>query len=346
MAFKNSPVLGRPGYAWLDIDAAVSQDVTFRLCCPIRPSSIWLGPDGWQGSPYDWRPLDIEGAPTGARLMVGPPIADRLYADVLVRIEIPSADYRAETEWDYVAPSGGQHPFVAVEDGGGDRADGKNVRIVHPPPMPNPQPRPDPQPTPGPQPRPDPQPKPDPRPRPDLQPRPGPQPKPTGGRLIALAAMLIGLIIGLALGYLYVGGERATAAVSALAGSAAGSADEATQLLASREPQPERLYRVGTELRENPNGSRDVALQAIRRAAELGYAPAQLWLARTADPARQEWKGVRAKPDAAIALEGYAHVVQAGNNDAAVNRLALCGYMHGVSQVTDAERQVVTMYCP
>jgi hypothetical protein len=157
--------------------------------------------------------------------------------------------------------------------------------------------------------------------------------------------VLIGLIIGLILGYLYVGAERAAADVPALAASAAGSAEEATLLLASHEPQPERLYRVGIELRENPNGSRDVALQAIRRAAELGYAPAQLWLARTADPARQEWKGVRAKPDAAIALEGYAHVVQAENNDAAVNRISLCGYMRSISQATDAERQVVTTYC-
>jgi hypothetical protein len=168
----------------------------------------------------------------------------------------------------------------------------------------------------------------------------------TGGRLIALAAVLIGLIIGLVLGYLYVGAERAPAAGSTRTASAAGSADEAARLLASREPQPERLYRVGMELREYPNGSRDIALQAIRRAAELGYAPAQLWLARTADPARQEWKGVRAKPDAAIALEGYAYVGQAGNNDAAVNRITLCGYMRGVSQVTDAERQLVTAYCP
>jgi hypothetical protein len=164
--------------------------------------------------------------------------------------------------------------------------------------------------------------------------------------MIALAAALIGLIIGLVPGYLYVGAERAAAAVSALTASAAGSAEEVTRLLTSREPQPERLYRVGTELREYPNGSRDIALQAIRRAAELGYAPAQLWLARTADPARQEWKSVRAKPDAAIALEGYAHVVQAGNNDAAVNRITLCGYMRGISQITDAERQLVTTYCP
>jgi hypothetical protein len=37
--------------------------------------------------------------------------------------------------------------------------------------------------------------------------------------------------------------------------------------------------------------------------------------------------------------------VRAGNNDAAVNRINLCGYMRGVSQVTDAEQQVVTTYC-
>jgi hypothetical protein len=102
---------------------------------------------------------------------------------------------------------------------------------------------------------------------------------------------------------------------------------------------------VGIALRDNPDGSRDIALQALRRAAELGYAPAQLWLARSADPARQEWKSARAKPDAAVAFDGYAHAGPAANNDAAVNRITLCGYMNGVSQVTDAERQAMTAYC-
>jgi hypothetical protein len=378
MAFKNSPVPGRPGYAWLEIDAAVSRDVTFRLSCPIRqPSSIWLAPDGWQGSPYDWKPLDIEGAATGARLLVGPPIVDRLREDLLVKIEIPAANYRADSLWEYVPPSGAPLPDPTVEIDDGASGDGANVRWVPPRPDPPPRPRPgDARPV-------------DARsadapgasearnggssvggaradagikattetntgPRTDAdttagggttgeQSSPRPDHGAKGGKLIALAAVLIGLIIGLVLGYLYVGAERA-AAVSALTASGA-SAEEATRLLASREPQAESLYRVGMALREYPNGSRDIALQAIRRAAELGYAPAQLWLARSADPAREEWKGVRAKPDAAIALEGYAHVVQAGNNDAAVNRITLCGYMQGVSQATDAERQVVTTYC-
>jgi hypothetical protein len=48
--------------------------------------------------------------------------------------------------------------------------------------------------------------------------------------------VLIGLLIGLVLGYLYVGAERAAAAAATFTASAAGSADEAVRLLASREP--------------------------------------------------------------------------------------------------------------
>jgi hypothetical protein len=367
MAFRNSPIPGRPGYAWLDIDAAVPQDVTFRLSCPIRPSSIWLGPDGWRGSAYDWRPLDIEGAPTGARLLIGPPIVDRLREDFLVKIEIPSANYRADTLWEYVPPSGAPLPDPTVEADSAS-GDGANVRrVVGPPPRPDPSQRTtdtrlaDARPADAPNTRGDAGTKATTETTTGAKtgannaagggttgeqsvPRPGDGA--AGDRLIAFAAVLIGLIIGLVLGYLYVGAERAAAAISTPTAFTAGSADEAVRLLANPEPQPEGLYRAGIELRENPNGSRDLALQAVRRAAELGYGPAQLWLARTADPARQEWKGVRAKPDAAIALEGYAHAGQAGSNDAAVNRLTLCGYMRGISQVTDAERQVVTTYCP
>jgi hypothetical protein len=106
MAFRNKPVPDRPGYAWLEIDAAVRPDVKFSLSCPSRTSKTYLGPGGWQGSPYEWTPVEVEGAATGARLQVGPPIVDQLFEDLLVRIEIPSAGYRADTQWDFVPVSG------------------------------------------------------------------------------------------------------------------------------------------------------------------------------------------------------------------------------------------------
>jgi hypothetical protein len=371
MAFRNSPVHGQPGFAWLDIDAAVGRDVTFRLSCPNRSSATYLGPSGWQGSPHDWRPVAIAAAPAGARLQVGPPIVDRLQEDVLVRIEIPSTGYRAEASWDYVPPSNA--PFEPVLEEAEVDDGGVNVRIIDtPPPVEAAPQRPVVRPQP---PRPpvvetppnggetsgarEPEIVTPPPPRPEVAAPPAPAaPQPataearpvveTGcgevksGRLMAVAALVAGLAAGTAAGYVYVTGQR-IAASGAAAAAAAAPIDEAARLLAARQPQPERLFRVGAELHDNPNGSRDVGLQAVRRAAELDYVPAKLWLARTADPARHEWKSARAKPDGAASLAAYAAQPESG--EAASMRSTLCAYLRGAGQMTDADQRAVDAYC-
>jgi hypothetical protein len=379
MAFTNSAVAGRPGYAWLHIDAAVAPDVTFILLCLIRPSGIYLGPNGWQGSPYEWRPLAVEGAPAGAgaRLQVGPQIVDRLQPDLPVRIEIPSADYRADAHWESVPVSGTPLPDLSVdqtaaeiyEPKASEEKPGVKTGITE-------KPREEAKDKPGaeivqekPRNETSETPKAEVREKPgsETADRPKVHPRTTTSwlrsgsgpaapasetedgagaksrRLTAAAAVIAGLIAGVLVGWFYVSADLA-GAVTAPPPSAA-SAEEAVGLLASREPQPERLYQAGIELREQPGGSRDIALQAIRRAAALGYGPARLWLAQTTDPARPDWIGARARPDAAAALEGYVAAIATGSSDAAPMLVTLCGYMRGVSQVTDAERQALTRYC-
>src|SRR5262249_51485986 len=61
-----------------------------------------------------WRPRDVEGTPTGARLLVGPEIVDRMWNDELVRIEIPEVEYAAQASWDSI-PVSAVRP-TAVED--------------------------------------------------------------------------------------------------------------------------------------------------------------------------------------------------------------------------------------
>jgi hypothetical protein len=164
-----------------------------------------------------------------------------------------------------------------------------------------------------------------------------------GSRLIAAAA-LAGVIIGASLGYFYTSAEPA--AVPSSAAAAPGpSLDDAISLLRNGETPPERLYLAGIELRDSPGGSRDVAVQAIRRAADLGYAQAQLWLAQAADPSRQEWARVSSKPDAARALELYEHAQQTGAPEARRLRAALCDYLRGAPQLTDADRLARTNHC-
>jgi hypothetical protein len=343
MAFRNSAVGGRPGYAWLEIDAAVAADVTFILSCPSRPSSIYLGPNGWQGSAYEWKPLAVEGARTGTGvcLQIGPAIVDRLQPDLQVRIDIPSAEYQAVAYWDPVPLSG--TPL------GGDLSDDQAASEVRAPKpaVPRPEIKDQTRDKPKAETRDEAtdRPKVETREKLKVETREPIKDKPKAGAgLIAVAAVIAGLIVGVVLGWLYVSADLANAASRPPAVSLA-SADDVIRLLAGGEAQPERLYQAGIDLRGRPGGSRDIALQAIARAAGLGYGPARLWLAQTADPARADWKSVRAKPDAVTALEGYEAAIGAGSSEAAAMHVTLCGYLRASSQITDAEQQAVSRYC-
>lgn len=354
MTFRNSAVGGRPGYAWLEIDAAVAPDVTFILSCPSRPSSIYLGPNGWQGSAYEWKPLAVEGARTGTGvcLQVGPAIVDRLQPDLQIRIDIPSAEYQAVAYWDPVPLSG--TPL------GGDLSEDQAASEVHAPKPAAPKPviRDEPRDKPKVETRDETkdaskiEPRDETKDRPKVEARAPIKDKPKaddgagprGAGLIAVAAAIAGLIVGIVLGWLYVSADLASAASRPPAVSPA-SAEDAIRLLTGGETQPERLYQAGVELRDRPGGSRDIALEAIARAAGLGHGPARLWLAQTADPARPDWKSVRAKPDAVTALEGYAAAIGAGSSEATTMLATLCGYLRAGPQITDAEQQAVSRHC-
>jgi hypothetical protein len=284
-------------------------------------------------------------------LQVGPQIVDRLQPDLQVRIEIPSAEYQAVAYWDPV-------PFSGTPLGGvsADQAAPENdqPKAVTPRPVIKDTPKDEPKDTPKDEPKDTlkDEPKGTPKDEPKDEPKGTPKDEPKAedgagrksGRLLAAVAVIAGLIVGLLLGWIYVSADLAHAVTRPPAIYAA-SADETIRLLTSSDAQPERLYQAGIELREKPGGSRDIALQAIGRAAQLRYGPARLWLAQTADPARPDWKSVRAKPDAITALEGYAAAIGTGSSEAAAMHVTLCGYMRGLSQITDAEQQAVNRYC-
>jgi hypothetical protein len=86
---------------------------------------------------------------------------------------------------------------------------------------------------------------------------------------------------------------------------------------------------------------RDIGLQAIRRAADLGYAPAHVWLGRISDPLRDEWKAARIRPDAALALSAYARAQDAGARE----QQALCMHLKRQSALPPHESTAVRGYC-
>src|SRR5262249_32484751 len=321
----------------LETDAAVSPDVTFHLSCPNR-SQPYLSDGGWQGGPYAWKPRQIEVASTGARLLIGPEIVDRMWNDELVRIEIPDADYSAETSWEEIPASSVRPPTVE------DDAEDSNRPLPHLQPQHQPQP-----------PRHDPAPpvaavaqtpiEPpvaiDPKPDDqkgeetkaeeqkaeekkeagekdtDQGPKPAPLPRPW---LIAAAAA--GICFGMFLGYPYVAAAAAAPSSNAPAVPTR-AVEEARRLLSTGERTGERLYQLGLELHGAAAAPRELGLQSIRRAAELGHAPANLWLGRMSDPARQDWVKARLRPDAAVALNAYARALESGAPD----RNALCAHL-------------------
>ena len=271
MAFKIGPAASfGAGYAWLEVDAAVARDVTFFLSCPNRPQP-YLSDNGWQGSPYPWRPRQVDGTRNGARLLVGPEIVDRILNDELVRIQIAEIDYVAEASWEGVPVSGVRPTRVDEDQEDIERpVPASELPPSSPPPTPivlNAKP-PDEPTTPT-------------RTRGDetearivdepaaSSPAAEPSPPPRHRWLIVAAAVL-GVGLGVFFGHKYVATVPIYASPSEPPAPAQ-SVEEAQRLLASPGPAVARLFQLGVEIHGAPSAPRELGLAAIRRAAELGY---------------------------------------------------------------------------
>jgi hypothetical protein len=326
-----------PGCAWLEIFAAVPPDVAYRLSSS-NSQKPHLGPHGWQSAPYEFQPRKVVSTPTGARLLVGPEIVDRMQEDMRIKLEIPETGYVAEAIWPDI-------PVSAVRDQATlDEPPAPHVL----PPLPQrrqAKPREEPEAT-----------------RP-AQSEPSVAQELNGGssasRLLGIGRVFrsregtaAGLRFGHAMtpttaillasfafllfagiGYAYVDSRRSSPAETPGPALVA-QADEAKRLLVNGERQPEQLFSLGILLHRTPGAGRDLGLQAIQRAAEYDHIPALLWLGQTADPGRTEWQGVAREPNAVEALAAYAKAARLGNTQAHEYSTALCNRLR--RQVTSA----------
>ncbi len=90
-----------PGHAWLCLDRDASSDWQLEI---EREASkdLYLGPNGWQGTPFGIRPQDAK----GDRLLLGPDIVDHLRDGDLIVLRIPEVSIEIEDYWPDIPISG------------------------------------------------------------------------------------------------------------------------------------------------------------------------------------------------------------------------------------------------
>lgn len=308
-----------PGWAWLEVFAAVPRGFTFQLSAP-NSQKPHLGPHGWQSGPYEFEPREVVATAGGTRILVGPEIVDNMHEDMLVKFEITATGYVARAHWPDIPVSGVHDP--------GASAGAPSPDVFRPlPRSPLTEPRGETE-------------------RLDTPPLVvdtlGPSQHWTERlrreavasvqavrRITPTAAILlasIAFLVFAGIGYAYVDTRRSfPAQVSGPALVA--QADEAKRVLMSGERQPDRLFSLGTMLYRTPGGSRDLAVQAIQRAAEYDHVPALLWLGKAADPVRTEWQDTRREPNAAEALAAYSKAAGLGNGEARNLSAGVCDHL-------------------
>jgi hypothetical protein len=331
MAMRIYPNYARgPGYAWIEVEAALPNDITFTISAPNRLNKPFLGVRGWQGSAYELKPLELSGTELGSRMLVGPPVVDHIWEDELIELRIPLASYSSRATWpDDVPPSGIAPPTNIVADSPqpppiatvGDRGS-KPV----PPKPPNPPSSDDPI-------------------RPGRDSRIIPGPSPFRRLIIQTAWTIVGLLIGYGIGFLYMSPHSLIASTSASVDNIASDVADAQRLLPGAVEQAEQIYQIGLRLRASRAPANELGLQALHRAAELNFVPALLWFGKTADPTRDEWRGVRLSPDAGAALESYIKAERANSAEARQLKAALCRHMQADTTSSDSNREAVRNGC-
>jgi hypothetical protein len=316
-----------PGYAWIEIEAALPPDITFTISAPNRLNKPFLGARGWQGSAYELKPIELSGTNLGSRILVGPTVVDHIYEDELIELRIAAAGYSSQVTWpDDVPPSGiARHPDI-IED---DPLPPRGTTVIDggvkpPPPMP-----------------------PHPLEIVDLGPD-DPEIAARRARLKRLIApamwALVGLAIGYCIGFSYMSPISLSAA-SATFDNVASDVAEAQRLLPGAADQAEQIHQIGLRLQAGRTPARELGIQSLHRAAELNFVPALLWLGKTADPTRDEWRGVRLGPDAGVALEAYVKAERASSAEARQLKAALCRHMQADANLSGSNREAVRNGC-
>jgi hypothetical protein len=317
-----------PGYAWIDVNAALPREVTFTLSSPNRMQKSYLGAHGWQGNPYAWSPRRVEVTSRGPRLLVGPEIVDRIEEEEWIELRIPVANYVDHGTWPDIPPSGIPGPTIIEDD---PQAVYRSRSVADQPPPQRPQQ--------------------DELLPPVDDPLPPPHP-PVDAELQRLAAKrhalaayaLIGFILGGAISCWYVV-SASTAAFTGEISNASSDVATAQRVLGGGADQAQPMYQAGMRLLQNGGTARELGLQALHRSAELDHGPALLWLGKTADPSRSEWKNTRLKPDIAVALEAYSRAERAGSGEARQLRTALCRHVQENAAVANADREAARGTC-
>ncbi|NPU13064.1 hypothetical protein HL666_20040 [Bradyrhizobium sp. 83002] len=324
-----------PGYAWIEIEAALPTGVVFTISAPNRVNKNYLGAIGWQAAPYEWKPIELSGTILGSRMLVGPSVVDHIWEDELLELRIPLAGYSGQTTWpDDVSPSGVARPINPVSD------DPLHLPVVTVD---------------------------DPSPKPPLpatgefpeankvveldqgQASPSPGPEVTSHlspfkRLGIVLWAIAGLAIGYGIGYAYMS-PSSLSAPAAFVDNIASDVAEAQRLLPGTAEKAEQIYQVGLRLRTSRAPGRELGLQALHRAAELNFVPALLWFGKTADPIRDAWQGVRLSPDVALALDSYGRAERANSAEARQLKAALCRHIQADATLSASNRGAASNGC-
>src|ERR1043166_113934 len=98
-----------PGWAWLEISAAVPKGFAFQLSAP-NGQKPHLGPHGWQNGRYEFEPRQTVPTAGGTKILVGPEVVDNMHEDMLVKLEVAATGYVAQAHWPDIPVSGVYDP--------------------------------------------------------------------------------------------------------------------------------------------------------------------------------------------------------------------------------------------
>jgi hypothetical protein len=306
--------LPEPGHALLRLSEleAAPQGLTISIQRQQGPDSH-LADDGWRRTETWLQPERVERRRDVLELHLGPEICDRLAGIATVRLRVREPDIgvvgTTVIAWPAMLTSGAVDPSSRVDD--------DTVRLRRkqaPPPPPEPEPQPElPPPLPPP-------------PRPELRASraldPGPSRRSGGAGWLVAAVVLLAIAGGGYYAYTtwfhkgippFIGETRPPAPATPAADSSNKSVrDRVGEYLATK-PTPEAMLAKARDFAKADDLG--AAFLVLRRAAELGNAPAQLELATFYDPLSAPPKA-GFTPDAPRAADWYERAALAGMAEA------------------------------
>jgi len=331
MALQIKQHPNRPaGYAWFEIAAALPEGPTTFRIEREHETTPHLGPGGWQASPSDLTPREVQYTDTGLLIIVGPDVVNHVYEDERIRVFLPAIGYEADGVWPGI-------PHL--------RTGGKSI-VGAPPPKPV---------DPGPvvlvrqEPEPAPSTKPDPKPDPDpstsvADPASAPLRRGPRPAIVASAIALLALIAG---GGAYLGLSLRDKEPITVTQASTQDEPNAETLIMDPNTDPRRLYDLGLKLEQDKSPRTDLAFEAIFRAAQRGIPEAALWIGRAYDPRYENWRRILGdRPDPSSALRHYRLSEQGGASQARDETAGLCAWLEPKQRGgTDAERLAFEEAC-